>query len=503
MKSYDGPVDWDKKIDEHRKEIEREKERAVEAQEKFEQEKDSCYELQNLCREFLEENSKDWARLKEKRINEKNRILRLEQAGILSRKAKIKALEKNIEIGLSKIPAKDREKLRQEKSRKEEAEMKAAKEDLWSLRGREKKVVEKETSKNIQELKRTTEQIVEILQRERTRKLQEKERKDQQEKNKANRKEMKRLREKKVKELQEKWAMYRWVNEFIAENKLDWERTRKIREQERNEKILEWEKKSRLEKIKTLREKFWKKQDEKKAMEKEKKTPDKKRQECTSWREKSNQDSPPPPPTPYPPEIHFPEISLPPPNPGPSTQLEPDKKLPQDQEGPITSLAPIFKKLKSPVKLKKQEIKNPETSSTGVRTEKKLKQSRITDLVKTTEPVLRTSNTNTVQKQPVQKQTSTKTKSTKKVKNKNEEKKNIEEKKMKGFWKNYAQKCKEQREKKISSDDHAHSQADQPSIVIHDQNLIAEISLAQNEDPGICLGQVKKYSNYKQDKSET
>ena len=153
--------------------------------------------------------------------------------------------------------------------------------------------------------------------------------------------------------------------------------------------------------------------------------------------------------------------------------------------------------------MKKQEIKNPETSSTGVRTEKKLKQSRITDLVKTTEPVLRTSDTNTVQKQPVQKQTSTKTKSTKKVKNKNEEKKNIEEKKMKGFWKNYAQKCKEQREKKISSDDHAHSQADQPSIIIHDQNLIAEISLAQNKDPGIYLGQVKKYSNYKQDKSET
>ena len=294
LRSYDGPVDWDKKIDEHRKEIEQEQSKAIEAQEKQEQERESCWELQSLCREFLEENSKDWARIKEKRINEKNRVLRLEQAGILSRKAKIKALEKNIEIGLSKIPTKDREKLRQEKARKEEAELKAAKEDLWSLRGREKKIVENETSKKIKELKRTTEQIVEILHRERARKQQEKERKEKEEKIRANRKEQKRLREKKIKELQEKWAMYRWINEYIAENKQEWERTRKIREKERNEKILDWEKKSRHEKIKTLREKFWKRQEEKKLIQTEKKTPEKKQQEHTNWREKTNQDSSPP-----------------------------------------------------------------------------------------------------------------------------------------------------------------------------------------------------------------
>ena len=74
---------------------------------------------------------------------------------------------------------------------------------------------------------------------------------------------------------------------------------------------------------------------------------------------------------------------------------------------------------------------------------------------------------------------------------------------MKGFWKSYAQKCKEQSEKKKSSDDHASSQADQPSTIMHDQNLIAKINLAQNKDPGICLGQVRQISNYEQDKSET
>ena len=74
---------------------------------------------------------------------------------------------------------------------------------------------------------------------------------------------------------------------------------------------------------------------------------------------------------------------------------------------------------------------------------------------------------------------------------------------MKGFWINYAQKCKEKNEQKKSPDDHEHSQADQPSTDFHEQNLITEINIAQNKDPGICLGQVRQFTNYEQDKSET
>ena len=138
---------------------------------------------------------------------------------------------------MMKIPAQDREQLRQEKALEREQELKRAKEDLWTLRGREKKVVENETTKRIRELKRSTEQIVIILQRERNRKQQEKEHREQQEKAKISRKEKIREREKKIAQLQEKWAMYRWVNEYIAENKVEWERTRKEREHERQEKI--------------------------------------------------------------------------------------------------------------------------------------------------------------------------------------------------------------------------------------------------------------------------
>ena len=166
-RSYDGPTDWDNQIEKHTQEMYREQEKKEQEHQNEEQQKETCWELHNLCRDFLEENSKEWARLKEKRTNEKNRVLRLEQAGILSRKAKMKALENNVKLGLSKIPAKDRKEIEREQERVREQELRTVREDLWTLRGREKKVVENKTLKRIQELKKTTEQVVEILTRER------------------------------------------------------------------------------------------------------------------------------------------------------------------------------------------------------------------------------------------------------------------------------------------------------------------------------------------------
>ena len=85
-KNYDGPTDWDEQINEHRKELQQEHDKIREQQEKEEQDKDVCWELHELCREFLDENSKDWAKVREKRINEKNRILRLEKQEYLAEK---------------------------------------------------------------------------------------------------------------------------------------------------------------------------------------------------------------------------------------------------------------------------------------------------------------------------------------------------------------------------------------------------------------------------------
>ena len=69
----------------------------------------------------------------------------------------MKALENNVKLGLSKIPAKDRKEIEREQERVREQELRTAREDLWTLRGREKKVVENKTLKRTQELKKTTE----------------------------------------------------------------------------------------------------------------------------------------------------------------------------------------------------------------------------------------------------------------------------------------------------------------------------------------------------------
>ena len=75
---------------------------------KRKEEKEQVWALNKLCRKFLEENSKEWLKRKRQRQEEKERLERLEKARILSRKAKIKEIEKNIEKGLNKIPPEEK-----------------------------------------------------------------------------------------------------------------------------------------------------------------------------------------------------------------------------------------------------------------------------------------------------------------------------------------------------------------------------------------------------------
>ena len=49
--------------------------------------KEKSWQLYKLCKEYLEENSEDWRKRKIQREHKKNRIARLEKAGLLSRKA--------------------------------------------------------------------------------------------------------------------------------------------------------------------------------------------------------------------------------------------------------------------------------------------------------------------------------------------------------------------------------------------------------------------------------
>ena len=102
--------DWNTRFIEYRKEILREQEEKAERL-VVKEKKEQSWELYRLCKNFLENNSEDWRKRKEQRENEKNRVLRLEKAGILSRKAKLEAIERNVKLGMERIPPAEKEKI--------------------------------------------------------------------------------------------------------------------------------------------------------------------------------------------------------------------------------------------------------------------------------------------------------------------------------------------------------------------------------------------------------
>ena len=124
---------------------------------------EESWELYDLCKQFLEENSKDWEKRKIARELEKERILRLERARIKTKTAKLNQLRKNVMIGEQKLPEKEREKMDLDEKKKRRIELQQSKKDLWALRKKEKKA---EITPNLQEIRtlaQKAEKIVEIL----------------------------------------------------------------------------------------------------------------------------------------------------------------------------------------------------------------------------------------------------------------------------------------------------------------------------------------------------
>ena len=166
----------------------------------------------------MEENNKDWQKRKLQREQERNRMLRLEKAGILTKQARLRELEKKVAMGLEKIPANEKEKLRLEENKKKRFELQNTKSDLWKLRSKEKRTITSQTHKKIIELGDKAEKIAQILQRERERTRQENENKERQEREKITREQKRKEKIQKAENLERRWALLRWVNEYIAEN---------------------------------------------------------------------------------------------------------------------------------------------------------------------------------------------------------------------------------------------------------------------------------------------
>ena len=234
-------IDWGEKIRNHREELDRaEKERENRLERSKKQEK--SWELFRLCSKFLRENCEGWENQREMRDmemqQEEKKQLRLSKATRLKVTLNTKLVQKKITDCLQKLSEKDRNRIMEDENGRRLCEMKEVKENLWK-RWRSENEKETEVKPEAEILKEMEDKLEKIEKMVEIQKIEEGEKN-------------KRLEVKK--KMEEKWALMRWITEYIEENTRSWEDDRKIRKQEEMMKIEEWERKSRHQKIKLLRE---------------------------------------------------------------------------------------------------------------------------------------------------------------------------------------------------------------------------------------------------------
>ena len=172
-------------------------------------------------------------------------------------------IQKKIEETFKKIPGREKEKIVEEEIRKERLELREVKRNLWKKWRGEK---EKEKTHDKQTIQ--LEKLERILEKAKKEEMLSKERLDREEKRrkKALEERNQREREKKLKEiskierkekqkqLQEKWLTLRWITTLIDENSDEWDSKRKERIETERKETEEWKKKTRLEKIKKIKQ---------------------------------------------------------------------------------------------------------------------------------------------------------------------------------------------------------------------------------------------------------
>ena len=244
---WEEPRDWNQVLREHRERIEREELELNERLEKQRKKKES-WALYTLCKNYLEENNNFWKRLKEKQNEENKRIERIEKARIKAREARNKyenkEWEQRLQEGLEKVPRQERDRVEEMNARQENLELKTAKEKLWKLRNKENKLVETAEVRQIRELDKKTEQVIELLEKEKTRLLARDKNLRTAIKNPEN-------KIKKQKLIAEVWTTYRWITEYLEQTTSDWDKKKKQRVLEETTRLNNWDNKTRNEKIKS------------------------------------------------------------------------------------------------------------------------------------------------------------------------------------------------------------------------------------------------------------
>ena len=245
---WEEPRDWDKVLREHRERIEKEeldKNVRLEKQRK----KIESWELYNICKKFLEENSSHWSKRREQQIEEQQRLERMEKARIKTQNARNKHHEKiwdkRLEQGLEKVSREIREQENEKEIKEKRAELKHAKANLWKLRNKENKLKQTENCREIRTMENKVEHVKTMLEKEKNRLLARDKNVRTAIKNTEN-------KAKKQEVLAEVWTTYRWITEYLVRTTEDWEKEKIRRDKEQQERLQDWNSMTRAEKIKNI-----------------------------------------------------------------------------------------------------------------------------------------------------------------------------------------------------------------------------------------------------------
>ena len=294
-------INWEEKIKQHREELERE-ERARKTRIDKSEKMEESWELLRICMGYIRENSERWKKeekeRQEKAQKEEEKRARLILAARKRENLKENLLQKKITDSMKKLPKKIVEDLRQEEEGLRRKDLKDAKLSNWKDWRDSKNVRNNVEYSKIDRLEEHLAKIEETLTKLKREENEKKAREDKErerrknnweEKKKAelkrnNQQEETKLRKEKKAKLEEKWAMVRWITTFIEKNGESWEKRKTERENMNKHLLEEWERNSRLQKIKILKEKIREKNNETNKNKNMKNVAEEKSKSWKNWR---------------------------------------------------------------------------------------------------------------------------------------------------------------------------------------------------------------------------
>ena len=135
-------IDWEQHLSDYRLRLEKE---TLEREERIEKKtiKEKSWLLFRECKQYLENNEKDWEKKRIERELENKKIERLAKARYqqdqLRLKVREKQLRKEIDVRITQLPLKEKKRLETEENKKNMLELAEARKNLWKLRNKEKK----------------------------------------------------------------------------------------------------------------------------------------------------------------------------------------------------------------------------------------------------------------------------------------------------------------------------------------------------------------------------